>query len=456
MFHIRNHSVYSYTQAIGKIKDIADEEKANGGKIFTITDLGSMTSWAKAFEYGKKNEIQFIPGYEAKIYPQSDANYFEKTEEIAFLTKENRLKRTTDEMIAKNNQRIEELQSDPGVKYHTLCLYAFNDQGLKSLVNIYNQEEYQYDQWTSSMERLCENADGVIAATGHLDSEAIYWVRKGHNDLAMQNLQKLQEAFGDHLYLLLEKHEILEADGEEIEDLGVLTENEAVKILVKMAQELGIKIIASSNSLYVHKEDRMNYRLFKNSFGEFDGIFADCGFVTDFHHINHPDELQQRLENAYGKEIVELAFHELHQLEEFLGQQTIYFPEAPHLTDNSEELRKLCEEGFQRLRKGTDLEEQSDKQWKYEFDVISEKNFTQYFIKVYSICKVARDLGILVGPGRGSGAGSEICFLLGITQVDPLKYGLYFERFLNPQRASYPDIDIDMASVPIHYERNDI
>lgn len=452
MFHIRNHSVYSYTQAIGKIKDIADEEKANGGKIFTITDLGSMTSWAKAFDYGKKNEIQFIPGYEAKIYPQSEANYFEKTEEIAFLTKENRLKRTTEEMIAKNNQRIDELKGDPGVKYHTLCLYAFNDQGLKSLVNIYNREEYQYDQWTSSMEHLCENNDGVIAATGHLDSEAMYWVRKGHNDLAVQNLQRLQEAFGDRLYLLLEKHEILEADDEEIEDLSVLTENDAVKILVEMAHELGIKIIASSNSFYVHKEDRINYRLFKNSFGEFDGLFADYGFVTDFHHMNHQDELQQRLEDAYGKDITNEAFQELFNLEQFLSQQKISFPIAPSLVDNSEQLKKLCEEGFERLRKGTDREEESDKRWKYEFDVIHSKNFTQYFIKVYNICAIAKELGILVGPGRGSGAGSEICFLIGITQVDPLKYGLYFERFLNPERNGYPDIDIDMATVPRHRE----
>lgn len=280
----------------------------------------------------------------------------------------------------------------------------------------------------------------------------MYYARIQDFEQAKENLQSLKEIFGDNLYFLLEKHEVFESGDEELEMVGFLSEQEAMNHLINIAKDLDIKIIASNNSLYARESDRINYRLFRNSFGEFTGPFTDFGFSTDNHHICTEDELKERLENSYGKEIAEESFNNLKGLEKFLLNCNVQFPDAPNLIDNSQELWKLCEEGFNKIRKGTKYEEESDKRWKYEFEVINGKNFTQYFIKVYNICKVAKELGILVGPGRGSGAGSEICYLVGITQVDPLRYGLYFERFLNPSRNGFPDIDLDLATVPISRE----
>lgn len=119
----------------------------------------------------------------------------------------------------------------------------------------------------------------------------------------------------------------------------------------------------------------------------------------------------------------------------------------PLPSGGDEELRSAVEDGWKRLRKGTNLENESLEQMEYELDLISRKGFSQYFLNVLEIMRAAWDLGVLSGPGRGSAAGSEVAYLLGITRVDPIKYHLSFSRFLSEGRTNFPDIDCDFSSV---------
>lgn len=122
------------------------------------------------------------------------------------------------------------------------------------------------------------------------------------------------------------------------------------------------------------------------------------------------------------------------------------FPKARGLTDQTKQLRALVEAGFNKKRKGTEYEEKSRKRLEIELKVIEDMGFTEYFVNVYTIVKRAAMLGLLSGPGRGSGAGSEVNYLLDITKIDPIKNNLIFERFLNPSRWNYPDIDLDIQT----------
>lgn len=435
MLHLNTHSVYSYKKSIASIDGIIKESKRQGEKSFCITDYGSLTSFVKAFAEAKKNGMKFIPGCEFLIRPDESAYRYAIDEKRAYYRKEMRLKRTTAEMYADYERKIAELDASEAVDYHSLILLAKNDIGFKNLVEIYNTETRQNNDenepFLASNESIWKRNEGLVALTGGLNGEILYWIRNGNEEKAENLLLKYREAFGDNLYAQLEYQSNKRLD-----------EVNSFNKFINLAKKHGIPFVVTNNVLSVQKRDKAYYRLYSNVMAS-----SRLTFDEDRNYMIEEDELKELMYSVYPKDAVDEGFKNIRKIENEIEEMSI--PKAPGLIDSSEELIKLCEDGWKKLRKGTDREEESKQRYLYELSVINGKNFSQYFIKVLNIILTAKDLGILIGPGRGSGCGSEICYLIGITAVDPLKYGLFFERFLNPDRHGFPDIDIDMASVPM-------
>ena len=422
MLHLNAHSVYSYKESILYLEDIARISKERGYKSFAVTDINSMTGFIKGARISAELGMKIIQGMDVLITP-SDEFYKGKLEEkVTFLNKESRLKRTTDEMREKYAKEIDYISQIDSVPYYTVTLIAKNQNGLKNLIEIYNKLKFEYDNWTVDKQIIFENAEDLICLQGGYNSDIAHILKNLGFEEAKEELLKWKKTFGDNLFGKLEYD----------------TSEEMLNLL----ESEGIKLVASNDCRHINKDDMLDYRLFANifspnhieSFREYSWLLTK----EEFYSIIQEDKVKERFEEAVDN---------IHIIENLCEE--FWFPQAKPLEDCSEELRRKCYEGWEKLRKGTPREQESLERMNYELDIINSKGFSQYFLKVLKIIEVANELGVLVGPARGSGGGSEVNFLLGITKVDPLQYGLYFERFLNPGRPGYPDIDLDFASMPL-------
>ena len=420
MFHLKNHSVYSYTRSISYPEDIAEISQKFGNNSFCITDFNSLTECIKAAKIAKKMKMKFIQGLDLPLLPDEEFSEIEKQKRLKWLNKELTLKRTGEEEAKKWNAEIDELKAKECVPYFSVLLIAMTKEGLNNLISIYNNcKEDENGDFNYTQEDVLSKHKDMICILG-IGSKAEYLFKLNRDEEAKEEIQKYYDAFGDRLYIALE-----------------LCSN---KKMIDYANKIGLKLVAINESNYPKIEQRMDFRLFRNI------MTADpiTSFI-DYQHMLTDDEFKKYLPEEL-KEYADQAIAETYKIDERCD--AVDFPRAHPLKDKSKELRELCEEGWRKLRKGTSREKESWDRMEYELSVINDKNFSEYFIKVLAIVKTARDLGIMVGPARGSGGGSEINYLIGITKVDPLYYELYFERFLNPGRPGYPDIDLDFASVP--------
>lgn len=438
MLNFRTHSRYSYKLAISKIDEIASMAKDQGENSFCISDIGSLKSFVKAFTIAKKMNMKFIPGCEFLIKPEDDIWDVEINNRIKFCKKEMTLKRTTAEMYEDYKKEIEELENRKSKSFHSIVLIAKNQTGFENLMNIYNEEKIYEPKGTlylTTKESIFKNSEGLIAITTGYDSDAVYYFEKNDKEKTISIMNQYKNIFGDDFYCSLESIYTKRNEKEYKEIMG----NFASFIRESIPS---IPFVCINDSRYPKIEDRANYRLYRQIIGG-DRVFFD----RDGNHITDESELRDRMKDIYSEDFINEGFENIKVIENKIGE--IHEPTAEPLKDCSEQLTKLCEEGWNKLRKDTDRAEESRKRYEYELSVINGRNFSEYFIKVLTIVKTAKKLGILIGPARGSGAGSEVCYLIGITHVDPLKYGLFFERFLNPERHGFPDIDLDMATVPL-------
>lgn len=434
MLNFHTRSVYSYKKSIAKIEDIIKKSKEQGETSFCITDYGSLTSFVKAFSLASKHNMKFIPGCEFLLKPEEYVNSFSIKEKINLIEKEMRLKRTTKEMYANYEKEIQELKKIKSVEEHSIIILAKNEEGFKSLINIYNHSNLENDKFLITKEIIEANKEGLIILSGGIYSDILYYIRIGNNEKAKHLLENYKNIFGENFYAQIEYQKMKKQK-------GFIDEVESYNTFIELAQELDIEFVATNSVKYVNLSDRAHYRLFENVMSSHDVVF-----YQDNGHLIEEDELKSLMLKVYPEDVVLKAFENIRKIENQC--EKIKEQKAEPLVNCEEELIRLCQEGWERKRKGTKYEQESKERLAYELSVINSKNFSQYFIKVITIIKLAKELGILIGPGRGSGCGSEICYLIGIIDVDPLKYNLFFERFLNPERNGFPDIDIDMSSVP--------
>jgi len=398
--HLHTHTAYSLLDGACKIDDLIQRAVEFKMPALAITDHGNMFGAIEFYEKATKKGIKPIIGCEFYIAPsgrhEKSASIHESANHITLLAK--------------------------------------NMAGYKNLIKLVNVSYLEgfYYKPRIDIEVLEKYNDGLICLSGCLKGVACQMILKNRNEEAKIFLQKLKEIFKDNLYV-------------EIQDNNIPEQKTVIGPLVKLAEELSIPLAATNDIHYLKKQ---------NSFSQ--EILLCIQTVTN---VNDPARLKLSTEEFYFKDASEMkkifgayagAIENTVKIAEAcnlkLDFSKNYLPpyEIPKGYENADEyLEELCREGIKSRYKKITPEIES--RLKEEIDVIKKTGFAGYFLIVSDFVNFAKKNGIMVGPGRGSAVGSLVVYALGITNLDPFKHGLIFERFLNPERISMPDIDIDFA-----------
>lgn len=393
------HSHYSLLDGLARINELVLRAQGFGMTALALTDHGSLYGAIEFYQAAKKARIKPIIGVET------------------YLTSRGRFKKQSKE----DDER-----------YH-LILLAQNYAGYKNLIKIVTLSHLEgfYYKPRVDFDLLERHSEGIIATSACINSQIGQAILSGSNPKVVA--QRYLDVFGDRFYLELQHHQNL-------------PEQHTVNAgLIQLSGELGIPLIATTDSHYLTAEDATAHdvllclqtkkeRSDKNRLcmlGE-DFSFND-GAATIEAFRDRPDAIENTMRIA---EQVELEIP--------LGKTILPTYALPESTTAEQELRRLCEEGML-FRYGTSVSEEVHERLSYELGVIVKAGYPAYFLIVQDFVNWAKQQGIVVGPGRGSAAGSLVAYLLRITNVDPIKYDLLFERFLNPERVSMPDIDLDFA-----------
>lgn len=410
------HSVYSKKDAISEPIDIAKINKEYGNDAFCITDHGDLGGWIQGYQAGEKTGLQFIPGCEFYMLPDKP------------------------EFWTKNNKLDDIETEEHTVRYFHFLAFAKNQTGVESLVALYNTHEDHYNKPCITKENLFKYSEGLIVTNACVSGEILFYLRNGYDDLAENSILELKEHFGDDFYIELQYH-----------NLTFMDEVTVYNKLVALAKKHNIKMIATTDSHFNRKGDVIAHNIYKDIYkeryqydyekGDFDSAFDGEGY-----YIKNEEEIRETISNitSLTKEDIDNIINNTADIR--AKCEPTHFMKALPLSDKTSELWNLVNKGFDKKRKNTDLEQVSKQRIEFEMKTICDMGFTEYFINMYHILKRADMLGIVTGPARGSAAGSEVCYLLNITKIDPIKNNLMFERFLNPSRFNYPDIDTDIQS----------
>ena len=403
--HLHLHTEYSLLDGSSKIKELVKRVKELGMNSCAITDHGVMYGIIDFYKACKAEGIKPIIGCEVYVAPGSR---FEKT-------------------IEKSEKR-----------YNHLILLAENETGYKNLIKMVSKgfTEGFYYKPRVDYELLREYHEGIIASSACLAGIVPTKLGQGDYEGARAEAEKLRDIFGENNFFL------------ELQDHGLPEQKFANQGLMRISAETGIPLIATNDCHYLYKEDaeahdvliciqtqkkvtdddRMKYRG-----GQF-YVKSPEEMQEIFHYIPEAIENTEKIANRCN---VEIEFGKYH-LPKY---------EVPEGYDSNSYLTKLCEDGLKK-RYGDalgDKEEEVRERLKYELDTISNMGFVDYFLIVWDYVNFAKNRNIPVGPGRGSVAGSIVAYCLEITDIDPIKYNLLFERFLNPERITMPDIDMDFC-----------
>ena len=416
--HLHLHTQYSLLDGAIKIKDLVSRAQELGYKAVAITDHGNLFGILDFYKSMKSVGIKPLIGMEA---------YF-----------------TTGSRFDRKGKGSEDNITD---RYnHHLILIAKDDKGLKNLMKLstLSYKEGFYYKPRIDYELLSQYNEGLIAITACLKGVPTYYASIGEREKAQEWVKKFLDLFGEDLYLELQSNSLPEQET-------------ANRTLIEIAKRLGVKLIATNDSHYLMPEDRLAHQVLmaiqmKKTLTE---IQQGNGFkcANDGLHFASPEEVWEKFRGKFeGWETALLNTLEVaektadsFQLLEGGSYLMPHFPtEGVPLGDF---LKELAIKGLrQRISQG--LAKDSKEYWdrlEYELDVVSRMGFEGYFLIVQDFINWAKSQGIPVGPGRGSAAGSLLAFALGITDVDPIRHGLLFERFLNPERVSMPDIDVDFC-----------
>ncbi len=316
-----------------------------------------------------------------------------------------------------------------------LTLLAGSDQGFKNLVKLSSAgylEGYRRGKANVDLELLSRHSEGVIALTGCLQSRFCRRLVEENPVEARAHADQLLQVFGpDNVFFEVQKN-------------GIAEQDKANEGIVKIAREVGRPLVATGDVHYLGREDFDNHRALlcvqtKSTLAQ-----PKLSFDTNEFFLKSSDEMAKDF--AQWPEALQstLDLAERCQVELELGKMLIPRFPTPDGSAESDYLRRLAHAGL-RLRYGDPAPAEAMERLELELTTVEKMGFSAYFLIVWDFVKFAKDSGIAVGPGRGSAAGSLVSYCLNITEVDPLAYGLLFERFLNPERVSMPDIDIDFS-----------
>ena len=398
--HLHVHTEYSLLDGACRIRDLPALVKEMGQNAVAITDHGVMYGAIDFYRACKKEGIHPIIGCEVYVARRTR---FDKQHEF-------------------------------DAESRHLVLLCKNETGYRNLSYMVSQAftEGFYIKPRIDMELLRQHSEGLIALSACLAGEIPRRLVNGDYDGAKEYALTMRDIFGEDSFYL------------ELQDHGIADQTEVNRQLLRLHNETGIPLVCTNDAHYLRREDaeshdvllciqtgktvddanRMRYEpqnFYLRSTEEMEALFA--GYPEAVANTQRIADMCQ-LEFTFGK----------YHLPEF---------QLPEGYDSPSYLRKLCDEGFVKRYGGSrpDYRKQLD----YELDMIEKMGFTDYFLIVSDFVRYAKSVDIPVGPGRGSAAGSMVSYCLEITDIDPMKYDLYFERFLNPERVSMPDIDMDFG-----------
>ena len=402
--HLHVHSEYSLLDGANRIKDLPVRAKELGMKSIAITDHGVMYGVIDFYKACKKEGVKPIIGCEVYVAPRSR---FDKEPNI-------------------DN------------KYNHLILLAKNNLGYKNLCKLVSAgftEGYYYKP-RIDLEILEKYHEGLIALSGCLAGALSTSILDGNYEQAEKMAKWHKELFKDDYYI--------EIQANRLKEQALVNQK-----LVELSRKLEIPFVITNDAHYLKKEDSYNHEvLLCVQTGKKMTDTDRMRFETDDFYIKSPEEIEEFFPNLKeGMEnTVEIA--EKCNVEFEFGHTILPNYDVPEeYNSHFDYLKKLCNDGINK-RYGENITEEIKKRMEYELSVIEKMGYVDYFLIVWDFIHYAKSNGISVGPGRGSGAGSIVAYAIEITDIDPIKYNLLFERFLNPERISMPDFDVDFC-----YER---
>ena len=411
--HLHVHSEYSLLDGACRIKQLVQRAKELGQEAVAITDHGAMYGAIDFYKEAKANGIRPIIGCEVYVAPRT---------------------------------RFDKVSGIDNSPCH-LVLLCENQTGYQNLIKMVSRSytEGFYFKPRIDHELLRQHSEGIIALSACLAGEIPRALTRNDYRQAKETAQFYLDVFGkDHFFIELQNH-------------GIQEQQHILPELVRLARELDIGLVATNDCHYLTKEDSLTQKILiciqtNHTLSEDNGM----EFETEEFYVKSRQQMEQAMhECIFDEKVIQqaldntVAIARRCQVEFTFGHHILPRFEVPDGKENVAFFREKCWEGFER-HYGTDAPQEYRERLEYELSVIEKMGYVDYYLIVWDFIDYAKRHGIPVGPGRGSGAGSIAAYCIGITGIDPMKYNLLFERFLNPERVSMPDFDIDFC-----YERRE-
>jgi DNA polymerase-3 subunit alpha len=405
--HLHTHSEYSLLDGASRLDDLCAKAAALGMPAIALTDHGAMFGVLDFYEAARRHGVKPIVGVEAYIAPRS---------------------------------RFDRTPGEGEEKYRHLTLLARNEEGYRNLLRLVTDAHLEgfYHRPRIDKELLAERSAGLIGLSGCLASETARLLLAGQDDRARDAVGTYRDIFGPGGFYL------------ELQDHGLAEQKQVNPLLVDLSKALDVPLVATNDIHYTEKEHaRPHDVLLCIQQQKVQTDTSRLRFDTDEFYLkpaeamrevfaHHPEACDATLAIAEAVELLPMLETALVQKKPELRLPRF---SPPLGVDKDTHLRELVAQGA--VRRYGEVTEEIEARIEAELSVIISMGFAGYFLIVWDLISFARDHGIRVGPGRGSAAGSVVSYCLRITDLDPLKYGLIFERFLNPERKQMPDIDMD-------------
>lgn len=401
--HLNVHTEYSLLNATCRIKSLAKRSGELGFSALAVTDQGNLFGSVEFYKAFKKAGVKPIIGMHGYVAPGS--------------------------RFDKSSHGIRE------ASFHLLLL-AQNSEGYKNLVKLSTLGYLEGFYYRPRMDKeiLAKHSEGLIALLPVLNSEVAHYALSDQKEEASRAIGEYLDIFGkENLYFQVENH-------------GIEREKKMHELSREFSKEFGIGRVATNSVYYLEKRDAYSHEAFvcigTNSTLDDPGRFRLPG---DQFYLKSYEEMKEAIpddDEAFANTL-KIADRCCFDLE--LNKLHLPIFEAPDKKKGEVYLKELCEVGLKKKMGVSEIPEKYQKRLDYELGVIERMNYTSYFLIVWDFIRFAKESKIPVGPGRGSAAGSLVSYSLNITELDPLEHTLIFERFLNPDRVSMPDIDIDFC-----------